>query len=98
MRLESVCFFQPIPLPISQADKRSPLSTTVRDEHYEISLQQVEIVIKNRHTGKKTHATLFNTCWYIPLEVVNEPQPNTGDTTRKTAKKIKPNSMVENQL
>lgn len=96
MKIESVCFFQPVALYCE--GRRSPLITAATDATHDI--ERDDLVIKIRMKGSKvfTHATLANTCWYIPMEVACAPSPSEANPTRETKTRTKRGPVVPVKL
>jgi hypothetical protein len=97
MRLEAIQFFQPVVAPTLDG-KRAPLLTSAKASEYDITLQGHTIQICLKNSTKSTYATLFNTCWYIPLEVTDEPVASPSPAPRAAKAKVKPNTVAEDKL
>lgn len=96
MRIESVSFFQPISLKTD--GRRSPLITAATDKTHDIERDDMIIKIRQKGFEQYTHVTLMNTCWYIPLEVVDAPSPSKTDLAREAKARVKRNPVAPVKL
>ena len=96
MRIEAVQFFQPVSL--KSEGKRSPLVTAVTDRTHDIERDDMVIKVREKGANTFTHVTLMNTCWYIPLEVLDAPSTSKIDPARETKTRAKRNPVAPVKL
>lgn len=99
MRLEAAQFFQPVAAPTTRKDRRSPLVTSVRSDQYDLTLEGGQIKVELR--GEKcrpVYVTVYNTCWYTPLEDPHESSPDPSPPAGESKAKIKRRAVAVDKL
>lgn len=99
MRLEAAQFFQPVASPTTSKDKRSPLITSVRADAYDLVLDgnYIRVSLKGEKC-RPTYVTVYNTCWFIPLEEQHESSTDPGPPAGESKAKIKRRAVAVDQL
>lgn len=99
MKLEAASFFQPVTLKSDQDKGRAPVISGATDRTHDLILKDDRyIAIKRKEDSVFTYVTIYNTCWFIPLETVNEPAATPSPESGETEKKSKRNPVAKVKL